>query len=68
MTRIQDREELEKCTKDCCTQAVELQTLVEQLKIERARVRELDQAIRLLENSDAEVILRDTQATLYKEV
>jgi hypothetical protein len=78
MARIQDR--LEKCAeeKDCCTQAVESQTLVEQLKAERARVsisrkftariRELDQAIRLLESSDAEVILRDAQSTLYKEV
>ncbi len=61
----------------CCTQpAAEPQTLVEQLKAERARVsrkftariRELDQAIRLLEGSDAETILRDAQSTLYKEI
>jgi hypothetical protein len=47
-------------------------SLVEQLRTERARVskllaariRKLDQAIRLLENSDAESIIRDAQSVL----
>ena len=48
--------------------------LVERLRTERARVsrsmtmrvKELDNAIRLLENSEAETIIKDATNTLYK--
>ena len=60
----------------CCINAAAPATLVEQIRCEKARVsrklrdriRELDQAERMLMNSDAEQIITDAQQTLYKEV
>ena len=61
---------------DCCSELAQdsqVPSLTEQLKTERARVskqftariRKLDQAIRLLESSDAEAIIKDAQSTLF---
>jgi hypothetical protein len=59
----------------CCETTSVPTTLMEQIRCEKAcvsrklrdRIRELDQAERMLMNSDAEQIITDAQHTLYKE-